>query len=389
MPPRCSCRPSLPFLPSRACAPLLGLLLLCATPSAGAAIYAEHGFGERDGNGSIAADLNPAGLVAGVIMEEEGRRRAVTYQHGKVRELGTLGGNEGFTKAINIHGVVVGSAQTASGAWHAFRHEDAAGMRDLGTLGGNSSYATAITRDGTIAGYADTGAGDFHAFVTKADHSLQDLGTLGGASSYASGLNAHGVVVGTAQRDDGFRRAFVYHPGAGMQEIGTLPGGRISSATAINDAGLVVGASETGKRRWHAFAWDGKRMLDLGAMIGQGDSYATAVNAAGHVVGSVNINGHEPMTFVYKEGVMTVRRRDDGLYLTNKITDAGLVVGAIYTGHKFQAFAVPSQAAPAPHRSNPLDWLVITFTIAAGGVVLYKLQRNYRTGLLGARTRFM
>lgn len=389
MSPRFSCRSSLPFLPSRACAPLLGLLLLCATPSAGAAIYAEHGFGERDGNGSIAADLNPAGLVAGIIMEEEGRRRAVTYQHGKVRELGTLGGNEGFTKAINIHGVVVGSAQTANGAWHAFRHEDAAGMRDLGTLGGNSSYATAITRDGTIAGYADTGAGDFHAFVTKADHSLQDLGTLGGASSYASGLNAHGVVVGTAQRDDGFRRAFVYHPGAGMQEIGTLPGGRISSATAINDAGLVVGASETGKRRWHAFAWDGKRMLDLGAMIGQGDSYATAVNAAGHVVGSVNINGYEPMTFVYKEGVMTVRRRDDGLYLTNKITDAGLVVGAIYTGHKFQAFAVPSQAAPAPHRSNPLDWLVITFTIAAGGVVLYKLQRNYRTGLLGARTRFM
>jgi probable HAF family extracellular repeat protein len=197
------------------------------------------------------------------------------------------------------------------------------------------------------------------------------------------------VVVGTAQRGDGYRRAFVYRPGTGMQEIGTLPGGRISSATAINDAGLVVGASETEKRRWHAFAWDGKRMLDLGAMIGQGDSYATAVNAAGHVVGSVSIKGFEPMTFVYKEGVMTVRRRDDGLYLTNKITDAGLVVGAIYTGHKFQAFAVPSQAAPAPQRSNPLDWLLITILISASGVVLYKLQRNYRLGLLGARTRFM
>ncbi len=370
-------------------ATLLGLFLLATVPAASATIYAEHGFGEKDGNGSIASDLNPAGLVAGIIMEAEGRRRAVTYQHGRIRELGTLGGNEGFTKAINTHGVVVGSAQTPSGAWHAFRFEEAGGMRDLGTLGGTSSYATAITRDGQVAGYADTSDGDFHAFVTKADHSLQDLGTLGGASSYASGLNRHGVVVGTAQRGDGYRRAFVYRPGAGMQEIGTLPGGRISSATAINDAGLVVGASETEKRRWHAFAWDGKRMLDLGAMIGQGDSYATAVNAAGHVVGSVNINGFEPMTFVYKEGVMTVRRRDDGLYLTNKITDAGLVVGAIYTGHKFQAFAVPSQAAPAPHRSNPLDWLVITILISASGVVLYKLQHNYRMGLLGERTRFM
>jgi probable HAF family extracellular repeat protein len=374
---------------SRIRTPLLGLFLLAAIPVASATIYAEHGFGEKDGNGSIASDLNPAGLVAGIIMEEKGRRRAVTYQHGQIRELGTLGGEEGFTKAINIHGVVVGSAQTASGAWHAFRYEQAGGMRDLGTLGGTSSYATAITHDGKVAGYADTRGGDFHAFVTKADHSLQDLGTLGGASSYASGVNRDGVVVGTAQREDGYRRAFVYRPGIGMQEIGTLPGGRISSATAINDAGLVVGASETEKRRWHAFAWDGKRMLDLGAMIGQGDSYATAVNAAGHIVGSVSIKGFEPMTFVYKEGVMTVRRRDDGLYLTNKITDAGLVVGAVYTGHKFQAFAVPSQASPAPQRSNPLDWLVITFAIAAGGVALYKLQRNYRVGLLGERTRFM
>jgi probable HAF family extracellular repeat protein len=374
---------------SRIRTPLLGLFLLAAIPVAGATIYAEHGFGERDGNGSIASDLNPAGLVAGIILEEKGRRRAVTYQHGQIRELGTLGGEEGFTKAINIHGVVVGSAQTASGAWHAFRYEKAGGMRDLGTLGGTSSYATAITHDGKVAGYADTSGGDFHAFVTKADHSLQDLGTLGGASSYASGLNRDGVVVGTAQREDGYRRAFVYRPGTGMQEIGTLPGGRISSATAINDAGLVVGASETEKRRWHAFAWDGKRMLDLGAMIGQGDSYATAVNAAGHIVGSVSIKGFEPMTFVYKEGVMTVRRRDDGLYLTNKITDAGLVVGAVYTGHKFQAFAVPSQASPAPRRSNPLDWLLITILISASGVALYKLQRNYRVGLLGARTRFM
>ncbi|MFZ4876667.1 HAF repeat-containing protein [Janthinobacterium sp. Mn2066] len=365
------------------------LLLLSAAPLASATIYAEHGFGEKDGNGSIASDLNPAGLVAGIITEEEGRRRAVLYQNGHIRELGTLGGDEGFTKAINAHGVVVGSAQTASGAWHAFRYENASGMRDLGTLGGNSSYATAITQDGRVAGYADTRNGDYHAFVTNADHSLQDLGTLGGDSSYASGINNHGVVVGTAQRSDGYRRAFIYRPGDGMQEIGTLPGGRISSATAVNDAGLIVGSSETANRRWHAFAYDGKRMIDLGAMIGQGDSYATAVNAAGHIVGSVKINGYEPMTFVYKEGVMTVRRRDDGLYLTNKITDAGLVVGAIYTGHKFQAFAVSSRAAPPPQRSNPLDWLLITFVIGASGVVLYRMQRNHRNGLLGERTRLL
>ena len=85
-----------------------------------------------------------------------------------------------------------------------------------------------------------------------------------------------------------------------------------------------------------------------------------------------------------REGLQELRNVPVG-----DITDAGLVVGAIYTGHKFQAFAVPSQAAPAPQRSNPLDWLLITILISASGVVLYKLQRNYRMGLLGARTRFM
>ncbi|MFM2085852.1 MAG: hypothetical protein RLZZ237_721, partial [Pseudomonadota bacterium] len=94
---------------SQACCALL-LLSLSASSLASTTIYAEHGFGEKNGNGSIASDLNPAGLVAGIITEEEGRRRAVLYQNGHIRELGTLGGDEGFTKAINAHGVVVGSS---------------------------------------------------------------------------------------------------------------------------------------------------------------------------------------------------------------------------------------------------------------------------------------
>ena len=94
--PRFSCFP----------APLLSLLLLAAIPTASATIYAERGFGEKDGNGSIASDLNPAGLVAGIIMEEEGRRRAVTYQQAaaKLTQLRIQFGQGGVDKA---HAAVV------------------------------------------------------------------------------------------------------------------------------------------------------------------------------------------------------------------------------------------------------------------------------------------
>jgi probable HAF family extracellular repeat protein len=198
--------------------------LLSTTPLAARQqrIYAEHGFGEKGGDGSIASDLNPAGLVAGIITEEEGRRRAVVTSTAASASWAPGGMKVSPRPSMPMAWWSVPRRRTASGARHAFRYEEAAGMRDLGTLGGTSSYATAITRDGMIAGYADTSGGDFHAFVTKADHSLQDRHP-GGASSYASGLNTHGVVVGTAQRSDGFRRAFVYRPGEGMQEIGTCP----------------------------------------------------------------------------------------------------------------------------------------------------------------------
>ncbi|MEG1052002.1 MAG: HAF repeat-containing protein, partial [Janthinobacterium sp.] len=117
-------------------ASLLGLLLLAAVPTASAAIYAERGFGERDGNGSIASDLNPAGLVAGIIMEDEGRRRAVTYQHGRIRELGTLGGASSYASGLNNHGVVVGTAQRGDGYRRAFVYRPGAGMQEIGTLPG-------------------------------------------------------------------------------------------------------------------------------------------------------------------------------------------------------------------------------------------------------------
>jgi probable HAF family extracellular repeat protein len=345
------------------------LTLLPAAPYAAA----RPGFGELPGESSQAYDANRSGQVVGMIEGEDGRRRAVLYEYGKVTDLGTLGGSDSEARAINAAGMIAGAAQNKAGRWRAFLYEVKKGMVDLGSLGGGGSSAVAINAAGQVVGHSDLPNGDFHAFITE-DGVMRDLGTLGGKTSYAAGVNTSGVVVGTAQNPDGFRRAFVYAPGKGMREVPGL-GGRISMATAVNDAGLVVGAAETPDRHWHAFIWDGKRTLDIGAQLPKGvNSFATSINAAGHVAGSITAEGYQPRTFVYKAGKVSVHPREAGLYLTSKINDSGMVVGSRFTGKRLAAYAV-DETAPQ-QRTSPWDW-AIRIGIAAGvALTAWRVRRR-------------
>jgi hypothetical protein len=63
-------------------------------------------------------------------------------------------------------------------------------------------------------------------------------------------------------------------------------------------------------------------------------------------------------------------------HLTNKTPDAGLWAPSTRDINPCVC-RLASRAAPPPQRSNPLDWLVITF-VGASGVLLYKLQRRHR-----------
>ncbi|WP_240670729.1 hypothetical protein [Actinoplanes solisilvae] len=64
--------------------------------------------------------------------------RAVRWQHGKITDLGTLGGDHSFATAINDLGAIVGSSTTADGSLHAFLWR-AGRMSDLGVPGRSSS----------------------------------------------------------------------------------------------------------------------------------------------------------------------------------------------------------------------------------------------------------
>ncbi|MRV74395.1 HAF repeat-containing protein [Duganella sp. FT92W] len=347
--------------------------ILLTLPLSASAATGRPGFGELPGESSQAYDANRAGQVVGMIEGEDGRRRAVLYEYGKVTELGTLGGSDSEARAINASGMITGAAQNKEGRWRAFIYEVRKGMTDLGSLGGGGSSAVAINASGQVVGHSDLPNGDFHAFVTE-DGVMKDLGTLGGKTSYASAVNTAGMVVGTAQNPDGFRRAFLSVPGQPMREVPGL-GGRISMASAINDAGLVAGAAETPERRWHAFTWDGKRLVDIGALLPKGvNSFATGINAAGHVAGTVTAEGYQPLTFVYKDGKVSVHPREAGLYLTSKISDSGLVVGSKFTGQRLAAYAV-DETAPV-QKTSLLDW-AIRLGIAAGvALTAWRVRRR-------------
>lgn len=104
----------------------------------------------------IAYGVNNAGQIVGML----GNDHAFLYSHGRVRDLGTMGGrnNKGqssFAYAINDRGQIVGGAFNGDGrGFRAFIYENGV-MRDLGNLNGGYSIAYGINNDGVIVGESD------------------------------------------------------------------------------------------------------------------------------------------------------------------------------------------------------------------------------------------
>jgi probable HAF family extracellular repeat protein len=178
--------------------------------------------------------------------------------------LGTLGGLASAATAINSTGTVVGSANLASGASHAFA-ETGGVMTDLGTLDGAAatSKAIAINSTGKIVGWSTPPGGAGSVAFLYANGSMTDLGTIdGGTASVANGVNDTGTVIGNSDTAAGGERGFIYQNGT-MTDIGTL-GGANSSVNAINDNGVVTGSSEDASGATLPFVYSNGTMTSLG-----------------------------------------------------------------------------------------------------------------------------
>ena len=184
-------------------------------------------------------DINERGQIAGLL--DHGQ--ATVWEKGKRRRLGTLGGKESHTVAINDRGQVTGCADTKAKDSlgypidHAFLWQNGK-MTDLG---GCWVGPLAINNRGDVIFF---GVAEFWRNGQRVK-----LGTLGGTYGNAGAINDVGQVVGTTVAKFGSRtqeRAFVSDNGV-MTDLGTLDGGKASGAVAINNKGQIVGTSATGE----------------------------------------------------------------------------------------------------------------------------------------------
>jgi probable HAF family extracellular repeat protein len=134
--------------------------------------------GSLAGLGSVVRDLNNRGEVVGFSLTSflpdpsgsghpTSTFHAFLYRHGKISDLGTLGGPDSEANFINDRGVVVGSSFTVNSPEpHAFLYCHGR-MRDLGTLGGSFSVAAAINDQGAVVGASSTSTSALHGFIDR------------------------------------------------------------------------------------------------------------------------------------------------------------------------------------------------------------------------------
>jgi probable HAF family extracellular repeat protein len=178
------------------------------------------------------------GLVCGLVvagLAVPGTAQAQAHgQAWRVVDLGT--GDESTAYAVNDSGHVVG--RWGDGKTFLWRHGR---VTDLGVLGG----ALGVNDHDEVVGYRFTAAG-MRAFLWRRG-TVVDLGTLpGGDVSYAQAVNDRGEVVGFSMID-GQPHAFSWRNGV-MTDLG--PG----LAEDINDAGQIVGEQGGHAVRW----WHGR-----------------------------------------------------------------------------------------------------------------------------------
>jgi probable HAF family extracellular repeat protein len=217
--------------------------------------------------------------------------------------IGQLGGAQQAAYDITDFGqVIVGRAQTASGAYHAFL-QDWTGLHDLGTLGGRDS--TAFGSSGIfVAGQAQNAAGQYHAFAFDRFRNIEiDLGTLGGTSSVAYDASNQVIVGASRTAGDARMRAFQYQNGT-MTALPVDLGGD-SVARSVNEADDIVGyACTAGNGVCRPFLLSSGVTTFIGAANRNG--VANRVNLRLDVVGSLSPAGATTTrAFFYSNGILT------------------------------------------------------------------------------------
>jgi probable HAF family extracellular repeat protein len=309
---------------------------------------------------------------------------------GRIKNLGTLGGLQSVSQAINNQGQVVGVAENAIDDPYNFFDYIVFGisggtqsraflwdpktrkMQDLGTLGtGNDAWAQYVNESGQIAGWSytnttpnspATSCGNGHPVPTTdpflLEHGkMRDLGTLGGKCGFANGLNNLGQVIGDSYLPgDVVFHGFRWDKTNKLQDLATL-GGSYSGTYGIGDAGDVLGWANLANGAFHAVIWpSGKtKPTDLGVITGYTNSIATGIDSSGQIIGclsNTNVCGSHAAAFLWENGDMvdlnTLVPPHPGVQLTGGdayINDRGeiLTSGALSDGDYHVFLLIPKK----------------------------------------------
>jgi len=230
--------------------------------------------------------VNNAGQVVGRTDPGDGTTHAFRWEAGVLSDLGAGPGNYALAEGINASGVACGLIRSGAPLLTDEAHTwDAAGSPyNLHALGGTWSEAYGLNDDAHVVGGAETAAGALHAFYWDGS-AMQDLHP-GGFESYAYGVNNAGTAVGgwgnwINQNGDPYTPC--RWDGGVKTDLAGL-GGIWGEAYGINEGGIIVGQAEAAGSVFHAVYWDGAGAHDINP-AGADTSLASRVNETGQIVG--------------------------------------------------------------------------------------------------------
>jgi chitinase len=205
-------------------------------------------------NFSHANDINRAGYVCGsnsmfVPGQIVAQFRAYLRQPvGTWSDLGTLGGQRAFGRALNNKNEVIGTSTNSLDQTRGFVTLGGGSMVDLGFVASNWISPRAINDTSVIVGLSSSPAGAYRPVRWQAGGAF-DLGTLGGSEGRAEGINEHGDIVGFTDDGAGQERATLWS-GAGPEDLNALiPAGTgwfLGGASDINNLGEICGTGTIG-----------------------------------------------------------------------------------------------------------------------------------------------